>query len=289
MMLNQPWFILCTVFFGVIHEILAAPLSSEFTYIAFGTRTSNLPLATNQKLGTATGANPVTTYLYNEAMEDSDSGSFSGFGTIVASASGFAYTIVQWSVPTGTSSTLSPTAIATLAEQCFYTNSFSGACVDPIHSSTLATGHAITGTLSESQAAFASTNTNTPTPTSSGKKSDAGAIAGGIFGGVLGITLIIVVIVYLLRRRRNEQENPPSPGPDIMSERNPLINLGRTDIQAIAREVAAVITRSNHAAEAPEAEEIRDGGQVVDVTAEGKVRLRPPPNLGDVSPPEYEK
>ncbi|KAE9391474.1 hypothetical protein BT96DRAFT_979825 [Gymnopus androsaceus JB14] len=163
----------------------AVPTSSEFTYVGFG---SVLPLNTVDAgsdgvvadtimlipAGTeSSGNSPATTYLYSEVeqMTTISTGtsttatltiSESVFGTLVASASGFALSATLYDVdPQGDN----------VGDEisCHYINSVDGECEQVNTLFTFATtGEAITGTLQESA----------PTSSGSGSGSNNGALGG---------------------------------------------------------------------------------------------------------------
>ncbi|KAH9483714.1 hypothetical protein JR316_0003190 [Psilocybe cubensis] len=78
------------------------------------------------------------------------------------------------------------------------------------------------------QSTSATSATSGPTPTNiqpptenSGKKSNAGAIAGGVVGGLVGIALL-AGLVYLLLRRKKRQSPPSSVHEPVMASQGPL-------------------------------------------------------------------
>ncbi|KAF5392373.1 hypothetical protein D9757_001528 [Collybiopsis confluens] len=116
--------------FSEIHGSLAAPTPEPdaLTLVVYG----DFPapsFAVAVPVGTASGANPVTTYLYNEVVEQTvDSNGqllnspaqITGVGTLVASAAGFAVTEVvqEGGHPDGNA-----------AFECDFTGNDSGSCI----------------------------------------------------------------------------------------------------------------------------------------------------------------
>ena len=65
-----------------------------------------------------------------------------------------------------------------------------------------------------------SSPSSTPSPSAVGKprKSNTGAIAGGVVGGVAGLALIAAAIFLLLRRKRKQRQQPPEAPSDERRE-----------------------------------------------------------------------
>ncbi|KAJ4487766.1 hypothetical protein J3R30DRAFT_845604 [Lentinula aciculospora] len=63
-----------------------------------------------------------------------------------------------------------------------------------------------TGTVPPTGTTSVSTPSTTPTVSSQGKKTNAGAIAGGVVGGAIVVLLAVLALLYLRRRRRVRKE-----------------------------------------------------------------------------------
>ncbi|KAE9408343.1 hypothetical protein BT96DRAFT_913939 [Gymnopus androsaceus JB14] len=191
----------CLIAFAAValssmHGGLAVPASNDFTYVAFGSGTADLPLTTDtsdgfqtiwmEPIGTASGNNPATTYLYNEVdgvttvvtndqTTATSTSTQSILGTLVASASGFVLSA------SAEANVFGSTAPVVALIDCHFTNSVDGICVegDTLFGTFTTTGHAITGTLSQS----APTTTSTSTSVSSGSSASSPSTTGAAHNG----------------------------------------------------------------------------------------------------------
>lgn len=67
-------------------------------------------------------------------------------------------------------------------------------------------------TTSTRSTASGTSGTSTPTPTPAAKKSNTGAIAGGVVGGVAGLALIALAVFFILRSQRKKNGIQGTPG-----------------------------------------------------------------------------
>lgn len=73
------------------------------------------------------------------------------------------------------------------------------------------------------------TGTTSPSSTGDSKKSNVGAIAGGVVGGLAGLILILLLVLYCLRRHKNSRksseekaQSPPPPLPVELAATSPI-------------------------------------------------------------------
>ncbi|KDR73491.1 hypothetical protein GALMADRAFT_251199 [Galerina marginata CBS 339.88] len=78
-----------------------------------------------------------------------------------------------------------------------------------------------TSVPSSTGGSLATPSSSSASPVGAKKKSNAGAIAGGVIGGLIALALIAGLVVWLLRRRRNQSPTSASYQP-AMASQNPV-------------------------------------------------------------------